>query len=98
MERFRLLDYEEAEEGLDQDAKENFRVQPESLNRNYRGKHLQVRLMIEDEGVFTSPWTATITFGPAVSEWLEIGCPENRHEYYSYDTEADVPVAHEPDF
>ena len=40
VERYRLLDYEAAKEGLERDAKENFRV-PGNINPNYRAKHLQ---------------------------------------------------------
>lgn len=40
--RYRVLSYEEAKEGLQRDAKENFRP-PVDLNRNYRGKYLQVQ-------------------------------------------------------
>ena len=62
VERYRLLDYEDAKEGLDRDAKENLRPGG-IMDRNYRGKYLQLLFTVEDEGVFTTPWSATITFG-----------------------------------
>jgi hypothetical protein len=77
VERYRLLDYEAAKEGLDRDAKENFRV-PVDINRNYRGRHLQLIFTVEDEGVFTMPWSATITYGRGSGEWEEEACAENR--------------------
>jgi hypothetical protein len=40
VERYRLIDYEDAKEGLDRDAKENFRAGAGNIDRNYRGKHL----------------------------------------------------------
>jgi hypothetical protein len=61
-ERYRLLDYEGAKEGLERDAKEN-QHPPVGIDRNYRGKHLQLHFTVEDPGVFTMPWTATITYG-----------------------------------
>ena len=79
------------------DAKENFAVQQDTIDRNYRGKHLQVIFTVEDPGVFTTPWTATVTFRPAVGEWLEIVCPENTHEYY-YNKSSEVPHADKADF
>jgi hypothetical protein len=96
VERYRLLDYEAAKEGLARDAKENLIVQ-EGRDPNYRGKHLQVHFTVEDEGVFTTPWSATITYGPGSGEWEEIVCADNRHEYYNKKDSA-VPTADRPDF
>jgi hypothetical protein len=96
VERYRLIDYEAAKEGLARDAKENLIVQ-EGRNPDYRGKHLQVHFTVEDEGVFTMPWSATITYGPGSGEWEEIVCADNRHEYYN-NKESDVPTAAKPDF
>jgi hypothetical protein len=67
VERYRLLDYEDAKEGLNRNAKENFDLNQEAafavyVDPNYRGKHLQLQFAVEDEGVFTVPWSATITY------------------------------------
>src|SRR5262249_48749133 len=57
VERYRLLDYEAAKEGLERAAKENFRLPPDAIptvadsDPNYRGKHLQLKFTVEDEGV-----------------------------------------------
>ena len=96
VERYRLIDYEAAQEGLQRDAKENQRV-PGDLDPAYRGKFLQVTFTVEDEGVFTMPWTATITYRPARDPWQETICAENTHEYY-YNKESEVPTAAKPDF
>jgi hypothetical protein len=96
VERYRLIDYEAAKEGLERDAKENQRVAGD-LDPNYRGKFLQVVFTVEDEGVFTTPWSATITYRPDRGQWQEIVCAENTHEYY-YNKNSDVPTADKPDF
>ena len=96
VEHYRLIDYETAKEGLERDAKENFRI-PGNINPNYRGKHLQLHFIVEDEGVFTMPWSATITYRPALARWLENVCAENRQEYYN-NKDSDVPTADKPDF
>ncbi len=96
VERYRLLDYADAKEGLDRDAKENRRA-PVGIDRNYRGKHLQLTFQVEDPGVFTTPWTATITYGRGSDEWPETVCAENTHEYYN-NKNSDVPTAAKPDF
>jgi hypothetical protein len=96
VERYRLLDYEAAKDALERDAKENFRP-PVDINRNFRGKHLQLHFTVEDEGVFTMPWSATITYGRGSGDWDEQVCAENRHEYYAGKDTA-VPTADKPDF
>jgi len=96
VERYRLPDYEDAKEGLERDAKENQRP-PVGIDRNYRGKHLQIHFTVEDEGVFTTPWSATITYGRGSTEWPEIVCAENTHEYYN-NKESEIPTAEKPDF
>ena len=95
VERYRLLDYEDAKEGLDRDAKENLRPGG-IMDRNCRGKYLQLLFTVEDEGVFTTPWSATITFGRGTDQWPETVCAENIHQYYRKDSE--VPTADKPDF
>jgi hypothetical protein len=96
VERYRLVDYEDAKDGLERDAKENQRP-PVGIDRNYRGKHLQLYFTVEDEGVFTMPWSATITYGRGSSDWPETVCAENIQEYYNQ-KESDVPRANKPDF
>jgi hypothetical protein len=93
VERYRLIDYEAAKEGWQRDAKENFRAQPPP---KYRGKYLQLRFTIDDEGVFTTPWTATMTYGRSAADWVEAVCAENIQWYSGKN--AEVPRADKPDF
>src|SRR5207237_4226051 len=78
VERYRLIDYEEAKDGLERDRKENMQVQG-LMDRNYRGKYLQVLYTVDDPGVFTTVWSATVTFGRGNPEWPETVCAENFH-------------------
>jgi hypothetical protein len=107
VERYRLLDYEAAKEGLERDAKENANIgrgggdAPLRIDPNYRGKHLQLQFIVEDEGVFTTPWSATITYRPGFNwrgsaEWPEVVCAENILFYAGKDST--VPHADRPDF
>jgi hypothetical protein len=93
IERYRLIDYDAAKEGWERDAKENFRVQP---TPNYLGKYLQLEFTVEDVGVFTTPWTATMTYGRGPADWAEDVCAENI-QWYSGKNAA-VPRADKPDF
>ncbi len=102
VERYRLLDYEFAKEGLERDAKENLRLYPPDgssvySDPNYRGNYLQLQFTVEDEGVFEMPWTATVTYGRPLGEWGEIVCAENPHKYGT-EKDAAVPTANELDF
>jgi hypothetical protein len=96
VERYRLVDYEDAKEGLERDAKENQRP-PVGIDRNYRGKYLQLYFTVGDEGVFAMPWSATITYGRGSNDWPEVVCAENIQEYYNH-KESDVPRADKLDF
>jgi hypothetical protein len=97
VERYRLLDYAAAKEGLDRANKENALPLPAAVDLNYRGKYLQLQFTVDDPNVFTTPWTATVTYGRPVVEWAENVCGENPHKY---GTERDVrlPTAANPDF
>jgi hypothetical protein len=101
VERYRLIDYEAAKAGVERDAKVNARypvgLNPIDFDPNYKGKHLQLEFTVEDAGVFTTPWSATITYGRPIGLWVEYVCPENRHEYYNGGDSA-VPTADKPDF
>jgi hypothetical protein len=93
VERYRLIDYEAAKEGWERDARENWRGQPAP---DYRGKYLQLQFTVDDEGAFTTPWTATMTYGRDRGAWAEAVCAENIHWYSG--KEAAVPRAEHPDF
>jgi hypothetical protein len=101
VERYRLLDYEAAREGLERDAKESLVIPNTSMQRDptYRGKYLQLLFTVEDQGVFTVPWFATITYGRPSGEWEEFVCAEGtENAHYSPRNEAVFPSADKPDF
>jgi hypothetical protein len=96
VERYRLIDYEAAKEGLERDTKENFQLDVGWIDRTYKGKHLQLQFPVKDEGVFTIPWSATITYRPDSNKWREMACAENPRWYPGKD--ALIPRADKPDF
>jgi hypothetical protein len=93
VERYRLVDHDAAKDGWERDAKENWRAAPPP---NYRGKYMQLRFTVDDEGTFTMPWTATMTYGRGRGDWAEAVCAENIKWYSGRD--AAVPEAAKPDF
>jgi hypothetical protein len=98
VERYRLIDYEVAKDGLDRDAKENFRINNSPADRNYRGKHLQITFTVEDKGAFTTPWSATLTYALGSTIWPETVCAENVFGFGEKNGVVEVPVADKPDF
>jgi hypothetical protein len=97
VERYRLLDYEDAKEGLARDRKENVQANQSPIDPNYTGKHLQLRFTVEDEGVFKMPWSATMTYRPQAAAWEEYICAENANKFGTERNPA-VPTADKPDF
>ncbi len=96
VERYRFREYDEVKDAIERNKKENWLFAGDVFT-GHRGKFLQLELTIEDEGVFTMPWTSTLTYVPGPSAWSEVVCQENTQQYY-YKNEADVPRADKPDF
>jgi hypothetical protein len=107
VERYRLIDRDQAQEAVQRANKDNVLPQfnnPPVVDFESKGKWLQLLFTVEDPNVFTMPWSATVTFGPAVqaagagtNAWPENVCAENP---YKYGTEEDVqlPTAKTADF
>jgi hypothetical protein len=102
VERYRIVDYREAKAAIDRSMRENIRfsvgVQSLDYDPEYRGKHLQLAFTVDDAGVFTMPWTATITYAVPLGFWEEHVCAENPNGYFLDGKVGDVPVAKTPDF
>jgi len=96
VERYQLLDYEAAKDGLARAAKELWRPAGPPPS-DYKDKYLQVDFTIEDEGAFTTPWTASVIYLRDRLEWPEISCAENTFGFHS-DKEIGVPHADKADF
>ena len=96
VERYRLRDYADVKDAIERNNKENWWFQGDVWTRNRDGKFLQLHVTIEDEGVFTMPWTATLTYAPT-DEIAQGVCAENLMEYYN-NKETDAPRALKPDF
>jgi hypothetical protein len=100
VERYRLLDHEAAMEAEERGERENFRLPASDAgfarNPDHKGKGLQLEFTVEDAGVFTTPWSATITYRRPLGEWPEVACAENRQFYPG--KYAAVPTADKPDF
>jgi hypothetical protein len=104
VERYRLLDYEAAKAAMDLAEKEWAPIPAYAVDPDYKGKGLHLEFTVEDQGVFTMAWTATVTYRRSLrKKWDEHICSENAEgnyfdvQYYS-DKDAKIPSAGTPDF
>ena len=96
VERYRLVDYDEVKDAMQRGTKENYRPGG-PYNPNYKDKYLQVHFTIEDDGVFTSPWTAIMVYLRDRGQFPEQACAEGRLGFHN-DQSALPPMATKPDF
>jgi hypothetical protein len=101
-ERYRLVDDETAKAAFAQNEKDFGRAAGENANGvfidfDYKGKGLQLQFTVDDPGVFTAPWGASVTYRRAGSQWQEQVCAENTFEYYA-NKETQIPRAERADF
>jgi hypothetical protein len=100
VERYRVIDDQAAKAAEQRGARVVGRIGSGNgllLDSNYRDQALQLQFTVEDDGVFTMPWSATITRRRSSSEWPEFVCPENPNGYFPEKHTA-VPTADKPDF
>jgi hypothetical protein len=100
VERYRLLDNEAANESEERGERENFRFRVSdgglARNPNDKGPGLLLEFTVEDPGVFTSPWSARITYRRPLGNWPETVCAESTLDYVG--RKIDLPHADRPDF
>jgi len=82
VERYRMLPYEQAKAAMDLAEKEWMRAGP-TVDPNYRGHGVQLEFVVEDQKMFTMPWSASITYLKRENTgWEERICAENvEHDY-----------------
>jgi hypothetical protein len=98
VERYRLLDYESASESEDRGQRFRLPVSDTGLARNpdYKGPGLLLEFTVEDPGVFTTPWSARITYRRPLGSWPEFLCAESARDYVG--RTLNLPHADKPDF
>ena len=98
VERYRMIDYAEAQAARARNRKEHRRTSDTASDPTYRGKHLQLVFTVDDEGVFTKPWSGVITYERPAMAWPENVCAENIFDFFAGKNDAFVPTANKPDF
>jgi hypothetical protein len=106
IEHYRLLDHEAAK-AIEDHNHQDIGSLPMTMygiarDPNYKGKGLELELTVEDEGVFTMPWSASMLYWPPLvpmGQWPEIICAENPNAYDGRNLakKAPMPVADKPD-
>src|ERR1051326_9255302 len=98
VERYRMVDYEEAQAAVARNLTVNPRVPDTASDQSYRGKRLQVVFTVDDARMFTMPWSGAITYEKPGQEWDEIVCADNPFDFFAEKNGALVPTAAKPDF
>jgi len=100
VERYRLLDYEAANQAEERGERENYRLQQSDTglarNPNDRSPGVRLEFTVEDPGVFTTPWSAAVTYRRPLGEWPEFVCADNPRDYIGRPVR--IPLAGKPDF
>jgi hypothetical protein len=96
VERYRLVDHDGAKDAMQRGAKENRRAGG-PYNPDYDDKYLKVDFTIEDDGAFTTPWTAVMIYLRDRGEFPEVACAEGSFGFHNHDG-GDLPHADKPDF
>jgi hypothetical protein len=99
VERYRLIDGKAAKESaLRQMREDGPRLNGDVVvDPDYLGPGLQLTLTVEDPKVFTTPWSAAVTYRRLEGSWIEQICAENLHDYYDGSAPL-LPVARRPAF
>lgn len=104
VERYRIIDYDEAIAAHERGRQEWRYVVNNAPDPDYRGHGIQLEFMVEDQNVFTTPWYGVVTYLHARhANWKERICAENIDHYYELenfysDPDAYVPSDDTPDF
>ena len=99
VERYRLIDGKAAKEAAERQMREDGpRFNAAVLvDPTYAGPGLQLTFTVEDPNVFTTPWSAVVTYRRTTGPWLEQVCAEGLQDYYAGHAPF-LPVAGKPDF
>jgi hypothetical protein len=100
VERYSLIDGTKAKEAAERHIRENGPMGLAGavlVDPKYPGQGLQLEIRIEDPEVFTTPWSAVVTYRRTIGPWLEQICAED-----TIDREQGrmplMPVSAKPDF
>jgi len=104
VERYRLIDDDVAKASAERSERENRRLLADNILGNgvaidseFKGKALQVQFTVEDENVFTMPWSAVSTYWHPSGDGVERVCAQNIRKYYAGLNIA-IAKADKPDF
>jgi hypothetical protein len=99
VERYRLLDYEVARQAEERGQKGLSRLGRDpgfARDAADRGRGLQLEFTVEDANVFTTPWSASISYRRPLGDWPEMVCADSTRDFIG--RTIDVPKSAKPDF
>ena len=100
IERYRLIDGGAAKQAVERHENTQGRLGPAqgypTIDSAYKGPGLQVQIQVEDNDVFTTPWSAFVTLQRVADDWAEYVCAENTRDFEG--RTVGVPYDDTPDF
>ena len=97
VERYRLIDANDAQAAMDRHSKVDGTTGPIVVDPKY-GKGLRLELRIDDPNIYTSPWNANVDFRRVIRGFNEGVCAENNVDPFRLGDFAHVPMDDTPDF
>ncbi len=67
------------------------------LDPDISKKGLQLEVTVDDPAVYTTPWTAHVTYRHSAGNWEERICAENPADYYA-GMSSEFPRSNHPEF
>jgi hypothetical protein len=100
IERYRLIDVDEARAAQERQEQAAGRLGGKAGNTSFDPSHrkgLQIQVTVDDPNVFVTPWSGNITYRRTLMDWEERICAENNTDVLDPGF-AHVPTAQRPDF
>ena len=99
VERYRLIDGVAAKRAMDRWEKTDGQagVGGMILDPDISKKGLQLEVTVDDPAVYTTPWTAHVTYRHSAGNWEERICAENPADYYA-GMSSEFPRSNHPEF
>src|SRR5262245_50487706 len=100
VERYRLLDGEAANAAEERGEKGNFRLQVSDTglarNPDSKSEGLLLEFTVDDPGVFTTRWSAAISYRRPLGQWSEMVCADSTFDHTG--RKISIPLSNKPDF
>lgn len=97
VERYRLIDVQDAQRAMDRQLAVVGITAPMAPDPHF-DKALRIELTVDDPNIFTQPWNANVTYRRVIRGYNEGACAENNTDAFHLGDLKFMPMAERPDF